>query len=73
MVSEDDRVSIQIRRAGGRYEAAVRPPHGGEQPWDTPHPPTLDELIAELLGRGCHQTDIGDALFEADPEWEFRD
>jgi hypothetical protein len=31
-----------------------------------------DELIDALLERGCHQRDIGDAFFEADPEWEFR-
>jgi hypothetical protein len=32
----------------------------------------IDDLIAALTERGCHQTDIGDAFFEADPEWETR-
>jgi hypothetical protein len=66
-------MSIEIRRVGDRYEASVRPPHGGGRSWDTPRPLVLDELIDRLLARGCHQTDIGDALFVADPEWEFRD
>lgn len=66
-------MSIRIQRVGDAYKAAVRPPHGGGHPWDTPRPLALDDLIEALLARGCHQTDIGDALFEADPEWEFRD
>lgn len=66
-------MSIEIRRVGHLYEASVRPPHGRSQPWDSPHPMRVDDLIDALLGRGCHQTDIGDAFFDADPEWEFRD
>jgi len=27
------------------------------------------ELIAALLERGCHQTDVGDALYAANPNW----
>jgi hypothetical protein len=26
-------------------------------------------LIKELQARGCHQQDIGDAMYEQDPEW----
>ena len=66
-------MSIQIRRLGLLYEASVRPPHGRGEPWDSPHPMRVDDLIDALLARGCNQTDIGDAIFEADPEWEFRD
>ena len=66
-------MSIRIQRFGDAYQAAVRPPHGGGRSWDSPRPLKLDDLIEELLALGCHQTDIGDALFEADPEWEFRD
>jgi hypothetical protein len=32
-----------------------------------------EQLIEELGGRGCHQTDIGDAFYEADPEWLIRE
>lgn len=34
--------------------------------WTTPSPVTADELIRELVARGFHQIDIGDALNEAD-------
>jgi hypothetical protein len=32
----------------------------------------IDALVAALVARGCHQTDIGDALYEADPDWESK-
>jgi len=31
-----------------------------------------DTVVAALRDRGCHQTDIGDAFYEADPEWQLR-
>jgi hypothetical protein len=31
-----------------------------------------DELIEASLHLGCHQTDIGDAFEQADPEWVER-
>lgn len=63
---------IVITRVEDLYEAEVTPPHGGGRYWRSPQPMGIDDLIAALLERGCHQTDIGDALFEADPEWETR-
>lgn len=63
---------IQIDRVDDRYRARVTPPHGRGQQWETPDPLELEVLIAKLQSLGCHQTDIGDALNEADPEWEFR-
>jgi hypothetical protein len=30
---------------------------------------TRDDLVDALRGIGCHQTDIGDAFYEADPDW----
>ena len=63
---------IKINRVGRLYEAEVSPPHGRGQPWRSPRPMEIDDLIAALLERGCHQTDIGDAFHEADPEWETR-
>jgi hypothetical protein len=32
----------------------------------------IDALLAALLALGRHQTDIGDALCEVDPDWESR-
>ena len=45
----------------------MTPPHGSE--WETVRPLGRDELIAALREQGCHQTDIGDAFYAADPEW----
>ena len=65
-------MSIEIERVGSLYKASYRPPHGTGQPWDSPSAMSVDDLIGALLDRGCHQTDIGDAFFEADPEWLSR-
>ncbi len=51
------------------YTARVTPPHGT---WETLGPLPLRELIDALQDHGCHQQDIGDALFEADPDWPSR-
>lgn len=37
--------------------------------WTTTAPLSTDDLIRELLAKGFHQTDIGDAFYEADPDW----
>jgi len=58
---------IDIAKAGDGYVARVTPPHGSE--WETVRPLPRDELIAALREQGCHQTDIGDAFYAADPEW----
>ena len=63
---------IVIARDGEMYSAEVTPPAGGDRHWHSLDPMDLDALIQSLLALGCHQTDIGDALFEADPEWESR-
>ncbi len=51
------------------YEAEVSPPHCRGEAWASPHPMSVNALVSELESRGCHQTDIGDAFFEADPDW----
>ena len=50
------------------YEATATPPHV-VTPWSTLDPVDGDKLEEELLARGAHQIDIGDALYEADPTW----
>jgi hypothetical protein len=65
-------MSIVIRRVGEQYEAIVRPPHA-DVAWNSEEPLAADDLIEVLLGLGCHQTDIGDAFYDADPEWLLRD
>ena len=64
---------IRIRRRDALYEAEVTPPHGRGVPWATEESLSSDALIVALLRQGCHQTDIGDAFYETDPEWQFRD
>jgi len=53
---------------GDYYKAEVTPPHT-RMPWNTPQPIRLRELIDALVKQGCHQTDIGDVLYEIDPDW----
>ena len=61
-------MAIEIWKVGNLYAAKVTPPHGRGVNWETKEPMDLDELIKKLLSRGCHQTDIGDKLFEIDPK-----
>lgn len=65
------RVAIEIRRVGDLYEARVTPPHGSVE-WATQVPMSVDELDKRLFELGCHPTDIGDAFYEADPDWVER-
>ena len=50
------------------YEASATPPHVVEA-WSTPAPLRLQQLCDELFARKAHQTDIGDAINDADREW----
>jgi hypothetical protein len=62
-------MAITIEKVDGGYIAHVTPPHGDGRPWVSEHPLPAEALAAELHSRGCHQTDIGDAFYEADPNW----
>ena len=68
-VSDDDVVPITIVRAGDLYEATVSPPPGRGHAWTSPQPMAANVLVEMLLGCGCHQIDIGDAFYDADPDW----
>ncbi|MFO0994936.1 MAG: hypothetical protein U1E67_23740 [Hyphomicrobiales bacterium] len=50
----------------GKYGALLTRPHGRDRYWSTKVFLPRDELIAVLLSKGCHQTDIGDLLAELD-------
>jgi hypothetical protein len=60
---------IEIEKVDGGYLARVSPPHRNGVPWASDGPQTVQALVADLRVRGCHQTDIGDALYRADPAW----
>lgn len=62
-------MAVTIEKVDGGYVARVTPPHGDGQPWASDRPQSAEALASELLARGCHQTDIGDAFFDADPGW----
>ena len=61
-------MAITIRKTGAAYEAVVTPPHAKAQ-WQTQAPVGASPLARELQRLGCHQTDIGDAFYAADPNW----
>jgi len=65
-------MSIKISMAGdSRYSAQLTLPDMPtvKAEWSTPEPMDCEHLIQELLNRGAHQTDIGDAFYAADPDW----
>jgi hypothetical protein len=40
-----------------------------KEAWSTNEALTGLQLTNELVARGCHQVDIGDAMYEQDPLW----
>ena len=69
---DDGWLAIVITRVGYLYKRSITPLHGRGEPGATPQPMPRDTVVAALRDRGCHQTDIGDACYEADPEWQLR-
>ena len=63
-------MAIQIDKIKNKelYVASVSPPHA-KSSWTNETPLPLRELIRELQIQGCHQQDIGDALYEVDANW----
>ena len=61
-------MAIAIERVGSKFIARATPPHTDGASWESKGPMDLDELVKKLLALGCHQTDIGDVLFEIDPK-----
>jgi hypothetical protein len=53
------------------YEAVLTLPDMPDvkEAWISPAPMGARQLTKELLRRGCHQQDIGDALYAVDPSW----
>ncbi len=59
-------MSLQVRKTEDGYTAT------GELngvTFQTDRPFAARVLVRWLQDRGFHQTDIGDAFFEADPDW----
>ena len=60
---------LRIQRVEDGYTATVTPSHGDDVRWETPGPTSQGALIDALAELGFHQQDIGDAFYEADPDW----
>ena len=61
-------MSLIIQKVGDDYIADVK--HEYQKIfWKSEKPMPKDKLISKLLELGCHQQDIGDAFYEADPNW----
>jgi hypothetical protein len=50
------------------YTASAVPPHVDE-PWSALEPLRMHPLCEELIARGAHQVDVGDAINDADRVW----
>lgn len=50
------------------YSVIATPPDVNEE-WSPPKPLRGRRLSCELIERGAHQGDVGDAMYEADPDW----
>jgi hypothetical protein len=62
-------MAIVIKKSGSACEAVATPPHITGPAWQSSQPMPARELMAALLERGCHQTDVGDARYAANPNW----
>lgn len=60
---------IKIQKINNLYSAQVTPSNENIAEWATDTPLSCEILIEKLKKLGCHQTDIGDAFYEADPNW----
>jgi hypothetical protein len=60
---------LKIQRHVNGYTAEVTPSHGDDVAWTVTTPISQSALIDVLNELGFHQQDIGDAFYEADPDW----
>lgn len=60
-------MSLDVAYESGGYRVSVSSPHA--EPWQSPRLLTATEVLEELSARGCHSTDITDALYSANPNW----
>jgi hypothetical protein len=66
--------SIKIQRIGELYSVVAVADDRSRRAsaFSSIAPMTKGEVIDSLLGCGWHQQDIGDAFYEADPDWVDR-
>jgi hypothetical protein len=59
---------IKITKVDGGYSVYATSPHVKTE-WQSDRPMNAKDIMAELLWRGVHQSDIRDAFVCADPNW----
>jgi hypothetical protein len=65
-------MTIRVKKlADDLYTAELTLPDmpGITEAWSPESPMTGHQLTRSLVDRGCHTTDIGDALYAVDPLW----
>jgi hypothetical protein len=68
-------MAIRIKKAPNMLcsaELTLPDMPGVAESWVTTEPMSVDQIVEELLRRGARQSDIGDALYAADPDWLSR-
>lgn len=63
---------LRILRLEAGFVATVVSSDGSAIEWEQATPVVAREIIDALGARGWHQQDIGDAFYEADPDWVGR-
>jgi hypothetical protein len=63
-------VAIRLTPKGQNFWVEVTPPHA--ETWRSDAPLSATDVLEVLSDKGCHSTDITDALYEADPTWTAR-
>lgn len=61
-------MTIVIKKKCGLYIAEASSVIFEGRDWKTEEPMDIDSIIEKLLSLGYHQADIGDALYNVDPD-----
>jgi len=61
-------VPITINKAGDLYTASATSTFYSDRDWETTEPMAIDDIVNKLLSIGYHQANIGDTLYNVDPE-----
>ena len=68
-MQEEFGLGIYIQKTVGGYFASAAPPQV-EGDWRTPNSYSREEVTANLVRLGAHQSDIDDAFEAAEQEWQ---
>ena len=63
-------MAIHLTADGENFWVEVTQPHA--EAWRSDAPLSATDVLKVLSDKGCHSTDITDALYAADPGWAAR-